>query len=246
MALTQKQLGDLIRFVVQEAQDREAQLGRTRLAKLLYLVDVVHFGTHREQLTGMPWIFLHYGPYTMELPRLLDELDVDLPQEETTTAGGLRAYAFRRVAGPEVDIDRVLGRSQARSVRRVLDRWLEADMNELLSFVYFHTPPMKAVTRRREKLDFTTIPRETPDALQPSWRRLEEKAAESFRERAAAALRKAKPGVARLTLSPPPRFDRLYHQSMRLVGEAPTIPEGTEVSSNQEALDEFGSPTERQ
>ena len=246
MALTRKQLGDVIRFLVQEAQDRDAELGRTRLAKLLYLIDVVHFGAHREQLTGIPWIFLHYGPYAMEIPRILDELDVDLPQEETTTAGGLRAHVFKRAARPEVDIERVLDRGAARSVRRVLDRWLEADMNELLSFVYFHTPPMKAARRRREKLDFTSIPRETTDALRPSRKRLDERTAESLRQRAATVLRKTKPGVARLSLSPLPRYDRLYHQSMRLIGETPTIPEGTEVSSNEESLDEFGSPTERQ
>jgi hypothetical protein len=246
MALIPRQLGDLIRFLVQEAQDRQAELGRTRLAKLLYLIDVVHFGAHREQLTGIPWVFLHYGPYAVEIPRILDELDVDLPQEETTTAGGLRAYVFKRAGGPEVDIGRVLGSSAARSIRQVLDRWLEADMNELLSFVYFHTPPMKAARRRHEKLDFSTIPEAVPDALRESQQPLDQKTAEMLRDRATVILKKVRPGLTRQTPTPPPRYDRLYHESMRLLAETPRIPGGVEVSSSEESLDEFGSPTERQ
>jgi hypothetical protein len=119
-------------------------------------------------------------------------------------------------------------------------------MNELLSFVYFHTPPMKAARRRREKLDFSTIPEAVPDALRESQRPLDQKAVKMLHNRATAVLKRVKPGLARLSPSPLPRHDRLYHESMRLLGETPTTPQGTEVSSDQESLDEFGSPSERQ
>lgn len=246
MTLTSSQVKNLIRVLVQEAHEREAELGRTRLAKLLYLIDVTHFGRHGEKLTGLRWVFLHYGPYAKEIPQILEQLHFDLPQDEVTTSAGRRAYVFRSPAPVEIDIDQVFDASAARSVQRVLDQWLGADMNDLLSYVYFHTAPMKAAKRRGQELDFSTIPEGLPDALRGAQRQLDPKTADTLRERAAAVLKKVGTAPAQIGLYPLPRYDRLFGEAMKLVGEAPLLPKEIEVSADEEALNGFGSPTQRQ
>jgi hypothetical protein len=247
MSLNEAQLRDLVAFIVSEARDRGAELGVTRLTKLLYLADVGHFAAYRERLTDFDWVFLHYGPYAYELPVLLRRLEFDVPQEEVTTAGGLRAHVFRPPQVPEVDLDRSLGGRAARSVRRVLDRWLETDMNELLSHVYFHTEPMKSAHRRRERLDFRSVPPEVTDALRASQRELDAAVVATLRERTSAALarRQERAMVQATELDPKPRFDATYYSAMNLVEPTPAVEEDTQVESDEGTLDSFGRPTER-
>jgi hypothetical protein len=55
-------LEELILYVVGRSRDRGATLTRTKLVKLLYLIDVARAEGLGRTLTGLQWRFLHYGP----------------------------------------------------------------------------------------------------------------------------------------------------------------------------------------
>lgn len=68
-------LEELIQYVVGRSRDRGATLTRTKLVKLLYLIDVSRAEGLGRTLTGLHWRFLHYGPYAPELGATLEKLE---------------------------------------------------------------------------------------------------------------------------------------------------------------------------
>ncbi len=66
-------MSGLISYVVARALDRGVTPNRTKLVKLLYLIDVDRVRSRQEPLTGYEWVFFHYGPYAFEL---IDQLEL--------------------------------------------------------------------------------------------------------------------------------------------------------------------------
>jgi len=126
----------LIAYIVARASGKGITLNRTRLVKLLYLVDIERVRTRRDPLTGLRWRFYHYGPYAYELIDTLRSMEgVDLvaaPWQDSvlyrSAPGAPDAENWR--AGTKILID------------GVIDRFAPLDLNELLDYVYFHTGPM--------------------------------------------------------------------------------------------------------
>lgn len=86
----------LILYVIQGIRDEYAFPSRTKLLKILYLIDVEYFRRHRRTLTGCEWVFYHFGPYVHEYPRLLERLGIsDIEETEDRTADGKRFYGYR-------------------------------------------------------------------------------------------------------------------------------------------------------
>lgn len=131
----------LIAYIVARARDRGITLNRTRLVKLLYLVDVERVRGRRDPLTALPWIFFHYGPYAYQLIDTLDAMEgsdlVATPWHESV---------LYRAAPNAPDGDDWNAGTKA-LVDRVVDRFGPLDTNELLDYVYFHTGPMVDAVR---------------------------------------------------------------------------------------------------
>lgn len=83
------------RYVVQRVREQEGSLSRTKLVKLLYLIDVEYYRRYRETLTGWQWRFHHYGPYAFEFETFLQTLPLDVDEAQVSTQTGRRAYAYR-------------------------------------------------------------------------------------------------------------------------------------------------------
>ena len=79
---------DLVSYVVQRVQEREGELSKTKLVKLLYLIDVEHYRRFRKTLTDLTWYFYHYGPYAFELESVLRNMPFGFDEEEVVTAKG--------------------------------------------------------------------------------------------------------------------------------------------------------------
>lgn len=149
-------LEELIRYVVGRSRDRGATLTRTKLVKVLYLVDVARAEGLGRTLTGLNWRFLHYGPYAPELGAMLE----DLEDREAIFGGPLGdAMLYRGVR--DVPDSEMWPASISMSVNRVVDDWAGAELNELLDHVYFHTTPMQEA-QRGDELDFSNVERERP------------------------------------------------------------------------------------
>ena len=149
-------LEELILYVVGRSRDRGATLTRTKLVKLVYLIDVARAEGLGRTLTGLRWRFLHYGPYAPELGATLEALE----GRDAIFGGSLGDATLYRGARDVPDADNWPA-SICMSVDRVVDDWAGSELNKLLDHVYFHTTPMKGV-ERGEELDFSLVERERP------------------------------------------------------------------------------------
>lgn len=149
----------LIAYVVARARDCDITLNRTRLVKLLYLIDIERVRSRREPLTGLDWVFFHYGPYAYELIDTLEAME----GTELTVSQWHDSVLYRAApSAPDAD---GWNAGTRRTVDRVIDRFAPLDLNELLDYVYFHTGPM-ADAERGQPLDLSRARGDQPEPRQ--------------------------------------------------------------------------------
>ena len=202
-------LHNLITHTVSQLADMDTGFGKTKLVKLLYLIDVENYRRRRKTLSGLEWRFYHYGPYAFEIDNALEELSFDIPQEEVSTLSGHNAVVFRahRELSPRL-ADYVQLR-ELRLVNDVIQRWGDTDFNSLLNHVYFHTEPM-IDAKRGDFLDFSTVQRRRANQSADRVSQLPKDRLEEYKAR----FKEAKAKRIRQTLDPPPRFDEIYREGV--------------------------------
>ena len=179
---------EIVTYLVAGVLDRDGALGKTKLVKLLYLVDVDYYARFRRIVTGFVWQYYFYGPYDSQIEDVLRRIDFDVPQEKIEIDGGLRAIVFRpRDISYLLDRVRLSDRA-AGAADRVLDKWALEDLYPLLDYVYFHTEPMQAA-RPGQRLDFGTVREYWPPRLARPLPPIDPEAFYSLRQRLDAATR---------------------------------------------------------
>lgn len=141
-------LRSLIAYLVGRARERSITLTQTKLVKLLYLIDVERAASRRDPLTGLRWVFFHYGPYALELPETLNAME----GTEIVTKQWKNSTLYR--AAPYAPDGEDWVSSTRRTVDRVIERFAPMNLNDLLDHVYFHTGPM-IDAKRGEPLDLS-------------------------------------------------------------------------------------------
>ena len=154
-------LKPLIAYLIDQVRDQEGALNKTELVKLVYLVDVECCRSLGRPATGLEWRFHHYGPYSAELER-------DVNDNAFIHAFGDRNSGYGFALSREWrDIHAAFNASFDPAVRRVADsvarQWGLEPLETLLEYVYFETEPMQDA-RRGETLDFSKIQPEEPSA----------------------------------------------------------------------------------
>ena len=201
-------LRNLITYLVTELSDAGFGFGKTKLVKLLYLVDVAHYGSYRRTLTGLAWVFHHYGPYAFEVDATLKKLSFDIPQEKTDVGAGHNAIVFRPPSYLQAQMKPEDLYQAKPLVDRVLREWGAAELNELLDFVYFDTEPM-ANAERGKPLDFSCVPERGRGHPKPAYGapNLSVASQEALRQLLTAE-RRTEP------LTPAPRYDEVYAEAL--------------------------------
>ena len=143
---TKPDLTAIIAYIVARAKDRGITLNRTRLIKLLYLLDVERIRNRSEPLTGLNWVFFHYGPYALELIDTLESME----KGQLVATPWHDSILYRAAPGAPDGEDWLS--SIRRAVDGTLERYVALDTNELLDYVYFRTGPMTNA-KRGEPLD---------------------------------------------------------------------------------------------
>lgn len=146
----------LARAILVRGRCDRYQIGRTKLVKMLYLLDCEYYRYVGRTLTGADWIFHHYGPYARDLV------------EAVEATPGIRFFQRPLPDGERDFIDYAVEDDGSGATRfpleiqglldRVFEDWAGADLAGLLDHVYFETPPMLDA-RRGDRLDFSRIPR---------------------------------------------------------------------------------------
>lgn len=153
----------IIKYIVWWLQDGEWSISKTKIVKLLYLVDVEHFRSYGDTVTGFTWKYHYYGPYTSEVEDVFRRLSVDLPQDEVRTAKGYKAFVFRSSEEAEYEFNEQVSQRVRNIVERILRRWAPEELHPLLSYVYFDTEPMRNA-KPGDMLDFLSISRITSES----------------------------------------------------------------------------------
>jgi hypothetical protein len=154
-------LASLITYVVARSRERDVTLTQTKLVKLLYLVDIERAASGRPLLSGLKWVFFHYGPYALELPETLEPLQ----QEDRLIVNGYKDSTLYRAA-PGAPTGEEWPPATRRQVDEVIRRYASLEQNELLDHVYFHTAPMRHAVRG-QPLDMTLARSDPPPRPQP-------------------------------------------------------------------------------
>ena len=217
-------LRDLIAHVISELGELDASFGKTKLVKLLYLIDVEDYRRFGRSLSGLEWVYYHYGPYAFDIDGALSEMSLDVPSESIETRRGVSAIVFK----PSRDLNPDLGRHvesnhELRLVNRVINSWALTDLNALLNHVYFYTEPMRDA-HRGDVLDFSKIDRSRKVPTRPQEPAISSERIQEFRAR----LRTSREQRMPVPLEPAPRYDAVYLEGLRRMTEeeAYTLPPG--------------------
>lgn len=152
----------LIRALVSQVVKRGGYVTKTKLLKLLYLLDVEYYRVHRRTLTGFNWKFLHLGPWAREFDPLVEQLIRSEVLVESASSKQDHETKFYSAAEPlEVSglFPAVADEEVLYSILRI---WAEASTAEILDYVYFRTEPMQRGIRN-DALDFSTISSDKPE-----------------------------------------------------------------------------------
>ena len=162
---TEPDIRSLIAYIVARARDKGVTLNRTKLVKLLYLADIESVRSRRDPITGLEWVFFHYGPYAFELIDTLQQME----GSELTAQKWHDSVLYRAAPGAPDGEDWLP--AIRRTVDGVIERYASLDLNELLDYVYFRTGPMLDA-ERGHRLDLQLArgdpPRRKSSPLRPA------------------------------------------------------------------------------
>lgn len=119
----------------------EEDLTKTRITKLVYLIDWEYTKRYGKQMTEISWYFDHYGPYVSDV---LDEADDDhtVSIQSTTSNFGTIKYIVR----PKYDRESIhfenLDSREISVINDVFDKTKMLSWNQFINYVY-ETPPIK-------------------------------------------------------------------------------------------------------
>jgi hypothetical protein len=138
--MNEEKVKSAVFYILERAENKEILIGKTRLIKLLDLLDIESYRSNQEGFTGLDWIFYKYGPYAFEIERFLDENEII--EESINIEGGKFFSKLKK----EFDEEEVRLDIETKAIiGKLIDNWGTADLNELLDYVYFETEPMNNV-----------------------------------------------------------------------------------------------------
>lgn len=146
---------DIIKQILKEAKEEGIQtIGKTKLVKLMYLLEVEYYKLHQKRLTNLKWKFFHFGPYPLELQEILGSPELEEEIIDLTDGKVFFKYSiYFDEPGKSYTEPRVRS-----LIARIVKKWGGMDLNRLLDYVYFETEPMMSA-KRGELLDFSKIPK---------------------------------------------------------------------------------------
>lgn len=126
-------------------------LTKTRITKLVYLVDWENFKKYGNQMTSIEWFFDHYGPYVSDV---LDEADEDknISIKSTISNFGTVKYIVKPKKEKKELIYDDLTENDMNIIDKVIKDTKDYYWNEFINYVY-ETAPIKN-SKKYQTLDF--------------------------------------------------------------------------------------------
>lgn len=203
----------LVKAILTRVKGRDGYVNKTKLFKYLYLIDLEHYRRTGGSLTKFAWIFHHYGPWAQECESFYSELR---HQSEIRVRPGSRPdleTEFVHSSEPKELEDVIDEVGLELAIRRIVDKWADQPLREMLNYVYFHTEPMEDAERGKV-LDFSKAERHVP---QPPLRREAPAKALVQRMRKAIAEKKSASVPLRPSVFTPPPYDDSYFEALQVM-----------------------------
>jgi uncharacterized phage-associated protein len=138
-------------YFLKRAGEEHFPVGKVRITKLLYLLDLEYYRDHGSTFTGLNWIYYKYGPYTAEIDDVLSQVGIKLEEEAFTSKKSIkRLMVSESVSAYSVDTH------LENYLHRIWTAWGMESLPRLLDFVYFETEPMLDA-KRGEPLNFNKV-----------------------------------------------------------------------------------------
>jgi hypothetical protein len=202
----------LIKAICTRVEEIGGLLNKTKLLKIIYLIDVEYYKIHKEKYTGFNWIFFEYGPWAYEYNSVFDFMQSSPDFEIDKTACPYEAVSIA-CPSEKVDFADIFPSSfEAMAYRNIVNRWSLESLNQLLNYVYFYTEPM-AHAIKFDKLDFSKIHKlePIPDFTLEKGN-VEQNEIKELRKRLAEGLNEAK--KAQIDLAVTPQYDDVFWSDM--------------------------------
>jgi hypothetical protein len=151
-------LTDLIAAIATAIRQFSGAPTKTKILKLLYLLDIESFRKSGVTLTGFDWKFYKYGPWAATYDDALQDA-AEAYKITISSPSADEGATFINPTEPlalSIVFPRVVEESTA---KRIIEAWAARPTVELLDHVYFHTAPMRDAIRN-EALDFSTVNQE--------------------------------------------------------------------------------------
>lgn len=214
-------LAVLIPAILSYVRDKGGFATKTKLLKLLYLLDLEAYRESRHTLTGFTWRFHLYGPWAPEYQDALDDLE---HAGKITVRPGTRPDLDTVFidAADRVPLNEAFPAVKAElRARRIIEAWADRPTGEILDYVYFHTAPMARAERGNVlNLDSVFSEEPRPDYVRNEAKpegKVSEKRKNELRDALSAASRRRRANV----LDPPPRYDEPFWKAVETLDRDP-------------------------
>lgn len=134
-------IDNVLRYIVRY-YPFDYELTKTRLTKLVYLIDWDSSIECGKQLTDIEWYFNHYGPFVSDVFDTADE-DSDLRIVEKVSNFGTKKFLVEsKIEKSELQFE--LSESEIKIIDEVIDKTKSMNWNEFIDHVYSTFPIVKS------------------------------------------------------------------------------------------------------
>lgn len=140
----ENKLRSIVRYIVKNYPYPD-ELTKTRITKLVYLIDWENIKKNNKQITDINWYYDHYGPYVSDV---LDEADKDdcIRIESTISNFGTLKYIVRAKVDKAELIYNNLTDEEVSIIEKVIQDTKAYSWNKFIDYVY-STEPIKESDR---------------------------------------------------------------------------------------------------
>ncbi len=133
-------------------QEFHTGIGKTKLLKLVYLIELFFYRQNRKRLTSAEWVYYRYGPYLFNYDDLLSNMNIsiDILNDDPGKNANIISLKDKK---EEIKIETDL----KFLIKRIVKEYGKQELKDILDFIYFDTEPMINVEYRGEKLNFKTV-----------------------------------------------------------------------------------------
>lgn len=221
-------IDELLQFALltagQEDDFMNRDLGPIHLIKYVYLADLTYAETHNgETYTGIPWIFHHYGPWSLEVYKRIEPALMAIGANKKTIESKYFEDDMIRWSLVDDELFDELYEKIHISIAGVIQKNVRRfgdDTKSLLNFVYNTHPMLKAAPG--EPLDLTpltTLDQDTPSD-ETTCKTLTYKEKKKRKQQLGDIKTRFRERLKKIKKTPreaptPPRYDEVYWEAVR-------------------------------